>query len=102
MPVVVAGRAAEPVAPAGRCSGQRERFVTGPGPEAGGSNHGKTGCVHVPEKSGTETPLAGNSTVCPIAGIAAATVTKRRKFQRSAIGSYSLHARCRSWTSRGG
>src|ERR1700704_2982932 len=54
MPVLLGGNPGEPPPPSEACSAQRERFVIGPGPDAGGSNQGKTGCVHVPVKSGTE------------------------------------------------
>src|SRR5882672_8727102 len=84
MPVVVAGNPGEPPAPSIFCSAQRERLVIGPGPDAGGSNHGKAGCCQVPVKSGTEAfafALAGlpaGGGFCASAGIAAiaATVTR--------------------------
>jgi hypothetical protein len=73
-----------------RC-GQRDLFVTGPGPDAGGSNQGKAGCVQTPVNSGIDaepfvTPLAGPSPdamVCPKAGVAIAAVNamNRRKLR---------------------
>jgi hypothetical protein len=61
----------------GRC-GQRDLLVTGPGPDAGGSNHGKAGCVQTPVKFGINaapfvTPPAGpppDAIVCPRTGVA--------------------------------
>ena len=60
-------------------SGRRTRFVTGPGPEAGGSNPGSDGWRQTPEKSGIAiafaTPAVGSweeATVCPAAGAARA------------------------------
>jgi hypothetical protein len=69
--------------------GQRDLFVTGPGPDAGGSNQGKAGCVHRPENSGIDAlpfvawlagPTAGGA-VCAGAGVpaAVANITNRRK-----------------------
>ena len=49
------GSAKVPEASNGRC-GQRDKFVTGPGPDAGGSNQGKAGCVHTPVKFGGAAP----------------------------------------------
>jgi hypothetical protein len=63
-------------------------FTTGPGPDAGGSNPGKEGWDHMPEKSGmAAAPLAGSAagvTVCAEAGIAArvANATNKRKSRR--------------------
>src|SRR6185369_15775281 len=86
MPLVVAGRPGEPPAPSVVWIAQRERLVIGPGPDAGGSNHGKEGCCQVPEKSGTETLLVvpagllSAERFCANVGIAviAATVTQSR------------------------
>src|SRR5258705_11676951 len=54
MPVLLGGSPAEPATPAGICSAQRDNLVIGPGPDAGGSNQGKTGGCHVPVKSGMD------------------------------------------------
>jgi hypothetical protein len=75
----------------GRC-GQRDLFVTGPGPDAGGSNQGKDGWDHDRVKAGIdEVPLValpGGPTpdvaVCPRAGVAIAAdnaMKNRRKFR---------------------
>jgi hypothetical protein len=74
----------------GSC-GQRDLLVIGPGPDAGGSNHGKAGWFHAPLKSGIGAalfaPAAGAApvvTVCVMAGVAiavAAKVTSTRKFR---------------------
>ena len=78
----------------GRC-GQRDRFVTGPGPDAGGSNQGKDGWDHDRVKSGIDeaplvAPLAGPTpdvAVCPRAGVATATANamNERKFRSLCI-----------------
>src|SRR6516165_12686262 len=86
------GRASVPEAESmGRC-GQRDLLVTGPGPDADGSNQGKAGCVQTPVSSGIDaalfvTPLAGppsDAMVCSKAGvaIAAANEINGRKFRR--------------------
>jgi hypothetical protein len=71
---------------------RRDLFVTGPGPDAGGTSHGSDPWRHVPEKSGTDPALglivsAGEATAgvdCPAAGPAVAanvnTVADIRKF----------------------
>jgi hypothetical protein len=74
----------------GRC-GQRDLLVTGPGPDAGGSNQGKAGCVQTPVSCGIDAALfvallAGpppEAVVCPKAGvaIAAANAMNERKFR---------------------
>ena len=79
-----------PEASPGRC-GQRDRFVTGPGPDAGGSNQGKDGWFHIPEKSGIGAspfvvPLVvriAGVAVCAEAGVAAAVAnaTHTSKFR---------------------
>src|SRR5215472_9784303 len=92
MPTLLGGKAAEPAKPPGRCSAQRDKLVIGPGPDAGGSNQGKAGCVHTREKFGMDAALslpAGAATegVCAMAGIAAAaTATNRRKSRCMHIG----------------
>src|SRR5258706_10108559 len=44
----------------------RDRFLTGPGPDKGGSKPGRVGWTHMPEKSGAvATPPA-----CPKTGVA--------------------------------
>jgi hypothetical protein len=73
------------------CCGQRDLFVTGPGPDAGGSNQGKPGCIQTLVKSGIEvapsvSPLAGpppGVTVCPRADVTttAANAINARKFR---------------------
>src|SRR5205807_730425 len=67
-----------------------DRFVTGPGPDAGGSKPGRDGCHQTPEKSGMAAPwvapLAAPAagTACPNAGVAAAAanVANKRKPRR--------------------
>src|SRR5689334_14078887 len=99
MPTLLGGKASEPPGPAGPCPSQRDKFLIGPGPDAGGSNQGKAGCVHVPEKFGIDTapcfsPLAGPAAegacarVGIVAGIVATvtTATKRRKSRCVRIG----------------
>src|SRR5258708_5354478 len=60
---------------------RRDRFVTGPGPDAGGSKPGREGCHQTPEKSGMAAPwvapLAAPAAgaVCPSAGVAAAAAS---------------------------
>src|SRR5882672_6562003 len=91
MPVVVAGNPGEPPAPSILCSAQRERLVIGPGPDTGGSNQGKEGCCHVPEKSGTEavsfapSDLSSNENVCESPGTEsiANTATQNGSFGRN-------------------
>src|SRR5207244_13619278 len=87
--------ATEPDKPEGRCSGQRDKLVIGPGPDSGGSNQGKAGCVHMREKSGIDAALcvslpAGPAAEvgCAMAGIAAAvaTATNRRNSRCIHIG----------------
>jgi hypothetical protein len=63
-------------------------FVTGPGPDAGGSNQGKAGCIQTPAKFGIEvapfvSALADPSMVCSNAGVAvaAANAMNRTKFR---------------------
>jgi hypothetical protein len=65
-------------------SGLRDLFVTGPGPDRGGSKPGRNGCAHMPEKSGMVLgwPLvagaaagAAGAAVCPKAGVASAAIT---------------------------
>jgi hypothetical protein len=69
----------------------RDRFVTGPGPEAGGPKPGRSQRCHTPEKSGdvaalSEPPAAtceAGATVCPQAGEAAdANIINRNKSRR--------------------
>src|SRR5262249_302858 len=72
------------------CCGQRDLFVTGPGPDAGGPNQGKAGCVPPQVNAGIDAapfvaPLAGpppDATVWPRAAVttAAANAMFRRKF----------------------
>src|SRR6266853_4862195 len=69
---------------------RRDRLVTGPGPDSGGSNPPvRNGLPHIPEKSGTGAapcaplvadPAAGTN-VCPQAGVAAAAanIANKRK-----------------------
>jgi hypothetical protein len=81
-----AGDACEPLKPLGRC-GPRDRFVTGPGPDAGGSNQGRDGCAHTREKSGIEAapcfvlPAAGDA-VCAGADVVAANVANASNAHR--------------------
>src|SRR5215467_6003096 len=90
------------------CCGQRDLFVTGPGPDAGGSNQGKAGCVQTPVNSGIGaapfvTPLAGplsDAMVCPRAGIAVAAVNAMYKrkvhcLRMPTLPSIILHERLR-------
>src|SRR5262249_41023243 len=95
MPSLLGGKASEPPAPPGPCPAQRDRLVIGPGPDAGGSNQGKAGCVQTREKSGIDAaPRVWLTTgpaavvVCAMAGIAAtaAAATKRRKSRCMYIG----------------
>src|SRR5271163_2799575 len=81
-------------------SGRRALLSTGPGPDTGGSNPGKYGWTHMPEKSGmaatscvalTVGPGGG---VCPEAG-AEATATNsidKRQSRRRMIFSHLLFA----------
>jgi hypothetical protein len=76
--VLERGDAGEPLKPLGRCC-PRDRFVTGPGPEAGGSNQGRDGCAHTREKSGIDATvsfalLAAGTAVCAGADVAATNV----------------------------
>src|SRR6516164_10864249 len=87
--------AAEPAAPLGRCSGQRDKFVIGRGPDAGGSNHGNAGWFHTRVKSGIDAaPCAevtagsagpSDAVVCAGAGPAApiAKAANRRTSRRT-------------------
>src|SRR5262245_40655985 len=81
MPVVVAGKPADPASPFGICadSGQRERFVIGPGPDTGGSDQGEDGCCQTPVKSGRDAvssvPPSLLSDVCASAGTAVIAMT---------------------------
>src|SRR5579864_3498910 len=87
--------AAEPAAPLGRCSGQRDRFVIGPGPDAGGSNHGNAGWFHTPVKFGIDAapcvavtpgsaaPAAADDCVQAGHATAVANVTNRRTIRRT-------------------
>ena len=45
------------------CCGQRDLFVTGPGPDAGGSNQGKDGCIQTPVNSGIDAAPAATRAV---------------------------------------
>src|SRR5215471_3837488 len=95
MPSLLGGKATEPLRPLGRCTGQRDKLVIGPGPEAGGSNQGKAGCVHTREKSGIAAALCVSlppdptvEGVCATAGNTAAAViaANRREFRCLYIG----------------
>src|SRR5271168_5218816 len=74
----------------------RDLFTTGPGPDAGGSNPGKEGCDHMPEKSGMDAapladPAAGVA-VCAQAGIAAAAnASNKGKSHRRTLMISSVH-----------
>jgi len=77
IPILLGGKASEPPTSARPCPAQRDKLVIGPGPEAGGSNQGKPGCVYARVKFGIDAALcvlpAGVAEgVCPKAGIAAA------------------------------
>src|SRR6516164_1122223 len=66
----------------------RALFLTGPGPDNGGSKPFRNGCAHVPEKSRMDELLrapalaapAAGATSCPKAGVitAAAIITNKR------------------------
>jgi hypothetical protein len=66
--------------------GERNLFVTGPGPASGGSKPGKDTRAHMPEKSGVDAALCvpapvgqtERAGVCPKAGVAAAAANKKR------------------------
>jgi hypothetical protein len=69
---------------------RRDRFVTGPGPEAGGSKPVRKGCAQMPEKSG----IAGAPAPfvdCPNAAVVAApaNATNKRKSRRARMVSPS-------------
>ena len=58
--------------------------VTGPGPDAGGTNHGNEPWRHTPEKSGTELCAAAGVTAgaacCATAGLATAMIASASRF----------------------
>jgi hypothetical protein len=60
----------------------RDRFVTGPGPDAGGTIQGSEPWRHMPEKSGTCLPAAG-AACCPTAGVAAINAANKTKSHRA-------------------
>ncbi len=72
----------------------RDLFTTGPGPDAGGSNPGKEGWDHMPEKFGVEALLLGPAdgvAVCAHAGVAIANATNRREPCRCTLMTSSMH-----------
>src|SRR3954467_15054452 len=105
MPTLLGGNCSEPPGPDGPCPAQRTRLVTGPGPDAGGSNQGNAGCVHTPAIFGIDTapdvslpPGPAAESVCAKAGIAAAVVTaaSKRKARCINIGHSPDYERCPS------
>jgi hypothetical protein len=77
----------------------RDLFVTGAGPDSGGSNQGSDPWRHMPEKSGIDAALslllwagAAVGAACPKAGVAAAAAnaTTKRKSRRCKVMLSSL------------
>src|SRR5579883_3117804 len=105
IPTLPGGSAAEPAEPPGRCSAQRDKFVIGPGPDAGGSYQGKAGWVQTCEKSGIDAPplllspsaSTTDGTINVAADSATAvTAANKRKSRCVRIG----HLRSRAWYRR--